>query len=139
MGLDLGYNICVITSSSSSSSFELPLRNMAIQEEEPLTMVPKFLSYGQKNLVFAHYGSYWRNVRKMCTLELFSNHKINSFKSTRKEEVGLLIEYLKEAASDGVSINISSKAASLSTDMTCLIVFGRKFGDEESDDRGSRL
>ena len=56
------------------------------------------------------------------------------------EEVGLLIEYLKEAASDGVSINISSKAASLSTDMTCLIVFGRKFfGDEESDDRGSRL
>lgn len=29
-GLDLGYNICVIT----SSSFELPLRNMAIQEEE---------------------------------------------------------------------------------------------------------
>ncbi|KAA0036265.1 cytochrome P450 CYP736A12-like protein [Cucumis melo var. makuwa] len=66
-------------------------------------MVPKFLSYGQKNLVFAHYGSYWRNVRKMCTLELPSNHKINSFKSSRKEEVGLLIEYLKEADMINVS------------------------------------
>uniref|UniRef100_A0A0A0KIZ7 Cytochrome P450 n=1 Tax=Cucumis sativus TaxID=3659 RepID=A0A0A0KIZ7_CUCSA len=42
----------------------------------------------------------------------------------------------KKAASDGVSINISSKAASLITDMTCLMVFGRKFGDEELDDRG---
>ena len=135
MHIKLGLVNTIIVSSPPAAELFLKTHDL-IFASRPLTMVSKFLSYGQKNLVFAQYGSYWRNVRKMCTLELLSNHKINSFKSMRKEEVGLLIEYLKEAASDGVSINISSKAASLITDMTCLMVFGRKFGDEELDDRG---
>ncbi|KAA0036260.1 cytochrome P450 CYP736A12-like protein [Cucumis melo var. makuwa] len=37
-------------------------------------------------------------MRKMCTLELLSNLKINSFKSIRKHELVSLIEYLKDAA-----------------------------------------
>ncbi|XP_038883676.1 cytochrome P450 71AU50-like [Benincasa hispida] len=135
MHMKLGLVNTIVVSSPTAAELFLKTHDL-IFASRPLTMVSKFLSYGQKNLVFAQYGSYWRNIRKMCTLELLSNHKINSFKSMRKEELGLLIEHLKEAANDGVAINLSSKVVSLSTDMTCLMVFGRKFGDEELDDRG---
>ncbi|KAG5611694.1 hypothetical protein H5410_022975 [Solanum commersonii] len=47
----------------------------------------QYLAYGQKNMAFAKYGVYWRNMRKLCTLHLLSNRKINSFQSMRKQEV----------------------------------------------------
>ncbi|XP_022950766.1 cytochrome P450 CYP736A12-like [Cucurbita moschata] len=135
MHMKLGLVNTIVVSSPEAAELFLKTHDLVFASR-PLTMVSKFLSYGQKNLVFAQYGSYWRNVRKMCTLELLSTQKINSFKSMRKEEIGLVIECLKKAANDGVAVDLSSKVVSLSTDMTCLMVFGRKFGDEELDDRG---
>ncbi|KAL0543301.1 hypothetical protein IC582_018393 [Cucumis melo] len=75
-------------------------------------------------------------MRKMCTLELLSNLKINSFKSIRKHELVSLIEYLKDAAHNKGVVNFSAKVTSLTTDITCLMVFGKKYGHEEFDERG---
>ncbi|TQD84100.1 hypothetical protein C1H46_030340 [Malus baccata] len=73
----------------------------------------------------------------MCTLELLSNHKINSFKSMRRQEVALLIQSVEEDANNGrVAIDLSVKVSSLSVDMTCRMVFGKKYKDEEFDERG---
>ncbi|KAL5751713.1 hypothetical protein ACOSQ2_022220 [Xanthoceras sorbifolium] len=73
----------------------------------------------------------------MCTLELLSNRKINSFKSMRKEELDLLIEYVKEAAcNSGISVDLSDKVESLNADMTCRMVFGKKYTEEQFGDRG---
>ncbi|KAL5820375.1 hypothetical protein ACOSQ3_022257 [Xanthoceras sorbifolium] len=72
----------------------------------------------------------------MCTLELLSNHKINSFKSMRKEEVDILIEYVKEAACSGIAVDLSAKVGALNADMTCRIVFGKKYMEKEFDERG---
>ncbi|XP_055833334.1 cytochrome P450 71AU50-like [Solanum dulcamara] len=96
----------------------------------------QYLAYGQKNLVFAKYGVYWRNIRKLCTVHLLSNHKINSFKSMRKQEIELLIESIKLDAHDRVAIDLSAKITSLNANLTCLMVFGKKFMDEDLDKRG---
>ena len=64
-----------------------------------------------KKTVFAQYGSYWRTVRKICTLELLSSVKINSFQAMRKEELELLIEYKKQAAVAGAAVNLSAKVS----------------------------
>ncbi|XP_015071398.1 cytochrome P450 CYP736A12-like [Solanum pennellii] len=94
------------------------------------------LAYGQKNLVFAKYDVYWRNIRKLCTVHLLSNQKIHSFQSMRKLEVELLIESLKKEARDRVAIDLSAKVTSLNADLTCLMVFGKKYMDEDLDKRG---
>ncbi|KAL5751722.1 hypothetical protein ACOSQ2_022229 [Xanthoceras sorbifolium] len=52
----------------------------------------------------------------MCTLKLLSNVKINSFKSMRKEELDLLIEYVKEAACSGIAIDLSAKVGALNVE-----------------------
>ncbi|KAF3656834.1 putative cytochrome 71A2-like [Capsicum annuum] len=96
----------------------------------------QYLAYGQKNMIFAKYGVYWRNMRKLCTVHLLSNHKIHSFQSMRKQEVELLIESLKEEARDRVALDLSAKITSLNANLTCLMVFGKKYMDEDLDKRG---
>ncbi|XP_049391877.1 cytochrome P450 71AU50-like isoform X1 [Solanum stenotomum] len=96
----------------------------------------QYLAYGQKNLIFAKYGVYWRNMRKLCTVHLLSNNKINSFQSMRKQEVELLIESLKKEAHDRVVVDLSAKITSLNANLTCLMVFGKKYMDEDLDKRG---
>uniref|UniRef100_A0A0A0KK86 Cytochrome P450 n=1 Tax=Cucumis sativus TaxID=3659 RepID=A0A0A0KK86_CUCSA len=54
----------------------------------------------------------------------------------RKHELGLLIEYLKEAAHNKAVVNLSAKVTSLTTDIICLMEFGKKYGDEDFDERG---
>nr|GLL19504.1 cytochrome P450 CYP736A12-like [Ipomoea trifida] len=93
----------------------------------------KYLSYGQKNL---GYSPYWRNMRKLATLQLLSNHKINSFQPIRREELCSLIESLKQAALDGLAVDLSSKVSELIADMSCRMVFGKKYEIKDIDERG---
>ncbi|OIT27085.1 cytochrome p450 cyp736a12 [Nicotiana attenuata] len=96
----------------------------------------QYLGYGQKNLTFAKYGAYWRNMRKLCTVHLLNSHKMNSFRFMRKQEVELLIESLKEQADDSVAVDLNAKITSLNANLTCLMVFGNKYMDEDLDKRG---
>ncbi|XP_077228720.1 cytochrome P450 71AU50-like [Tasmannia lanceolata] len=102
----------------------------------PFTEAAKHMSYDCAGMSFSKYGPYWRNVRKLCTLQLLSNLKIDSFKSMRKEELGLLVQSIKDTAKMGASVDLSAKVASLSADMTCRMVFGKKYMDEDLDERG---
>ena len=67
----------------------------------------------------------------MCTVESLSNLKINSFKSMRKEELDLLIKFIQEAARDHVAVDLCTKVSSLSVDMSCRLVFGKKYMNKE--------
>ncbi|KAJ8543726.1 hypothetical protein K7X08_025344 [Anisodus acutangulus] len=92
--------------------------------------------YGQRNLIFSKYGSYWRNMRKLCTLNLLSSQKINSYQPSRKEEVSLLVKSIKRAAHEHVAVDLSANISSLNANLSCLMVFGKKFMDEDLDKRG---
>ncbi|XP_050207976.1 cytochrome P450 71AU50-like [Mercurialis annua] len=135
MHLRLGLVPTIVVSSPQGAESFLKTHDLAFASRPP-HQAAKFISYEQKNLSFAPYGSYWRNVRKMCTLELLSNLKINSFKSMRKQELDLLIDYVKDASSRRVAVDLSGKVASLSADMSCRMVFGKKYTEKEFDERG---
>ncbi|XP_059624783.1 cytochrome P450 71AU50-like [Cornus florida] len=100
----------------------------------PVIQAVKYVAFEQKGLLFGEYGPAWRSMRKLCALELFSNAKINSFKSMREEEVGLLIQSLKQV--DGGAVDVSAKVSSMSVEMTCRMVFGKRYTDEDFDEKG---
>ncbi|KAL6129118.1 hypothetical protein ACLB2K_072471 [Fragaria x ananassa] len=91
MYMRLGLVPVVVVSSPRAAELFLKTHDLVFASRPPAEGA-KHMSYGQRNLTFAEYGSYWRDMRKMCTLELLSNHKINSFKSMRKEEVTLMVD-----------------------------------------------
>ncbi|KAF8378816.1 hypothetical protein HHK36_030165 [Tetracentron sinense] len=123
MYLRFGVVPVVVVSSSQAAELFLKTHDIVFASR-PTIQAFKYLSYGGKGLAFAEYGSYWRNFRKLCTLELLSNSKIDSFKGMRREEVASMIRSLKVAAKDRAVVDLSTKVGSLVEDMTHRMLFG---------------
>ncbi|PNY01177.1 cytochrome p450 [Trifolium pratense] len=135
MHLRLGLVPTIVVSSPQAAELFLKTHDLVFASRPP-TEAAKVISWDQRNLSFGKYGSYWRNMRKMCTLELLSHAKINSFSTVREQELDLLIKFLKEEANNGTKVDLSAKVSSLSADMSCRMVFGKKYMDKDLDEKG---
>ncbi|CAN1273714.1 Demethylepipodophyllotoxin synthase [Linum perenne] len=60
--------------------------------DRPATLAMDLLGYQRSMMGFSSYGSYWRQVRKIATLELLSSHRLEMLKDMI---VGKSIGYLK--------------------------------------------
>ncbi|RZC86143.1 hypothetical protein C5167_026810 [Papaver somniferum] len=96
----------------------------------PILQCGKYFGYEQKGLVFKQYGSSWRNIRKLCTLHLLTNSKIESFRSTRESEVKNAVESIKSAADSQGLVNLSLIVESLAEDITHKTIFGSLKNDQ---------
>ncbi|XP_060169551.1 cytochrome P450 71AU50-like [Lycium barbarum] len=135
--MSMRFGVVPIIVASSPHAAEQFLKNHdLVFASRPNNNVVQFIMYNQKNLTFAKYGPYWRNMRKLCTLELLTTQKINSFQAMRKQEVANFVTFINRAACSHVEVDISAKLATLSANMACLMVFGKKYTDDEFDERG---
>ncbi|KAI3462018.1 hypothetical protein Pfo_018681 [Paulownia fortunei] len=135
MGLRLGFVPAIVVSSPAAAELVLKTNDLVFASR-PRSDAANYISYEQRNLVFGPYGPYWRNMRKLCTFELLSNHRINQFQPMRKAELGLLVSSLKQAAEMMETVDVSARVSALIGDMNCLMVFGRKFADRDLDEKG---
>nr|TKS15995.1 cytochrome P450 CYP82D47-like isoform X2 [Populus alba] len=53
----------------------------------PKALATDILGFNYSMLGFSPYGTYWRQIRKIVTLEVLSNHRLEMFKSVREDEV----------------------------------------------------
>ncbi|WOH07109.1 hypothetical protein DCAR_0626538 [Daucus carota subsp. sativus] len=128
MSIRLGSVPTIIVSSPSAAELFLRTHD-TVFASRPNAQAAEYLSYGSKGLAFSKYGSYWRSVRKFCTMELLSVAKIDSMARLRREELGLLVQSLKVAARTGEVVDFSEKVARLIEDMTCRMLFGKSRDD----------
>ncbi|XP_065876677.1 cytochrome P450 71AU50-like [Euphorbia lathyris] len=135
MHLRLGQVGVVVVSSPKLAESFLKTHDLVFADR-PFVDAASYLTYNHKNISGSPYGSYWRNVGKMCTTQLLSNQKIESFRSMRKEELNLLVDHIKEASCQGIAVDLRDKITSLSADMSCRMVFGKKYMANEFDERG---
>ncbi|MCL7027383.1 hypothetical protein MKW94_028374, partial [Papaver nudicaule] len=123
MYMKLGLVPAIVVSSPELAELILKTHDIVFASR-PITESGKYFGYEQKGLVFKPYGSSWRNIRKLCTLHLLTNSKIESFKSTRESEVRNAIGSIKVAADSQVLVDVSLIVESLSEDITHKIIFG---------------
>ncbi|XP_020552678.1 cytochrome P450 CYP736A12-like [Sesamum indicum] len=135
MYLRFGFVPTIVVSSPAAAELVLKTHDL-IFAGRAHHQAAKEISYDKRNIVFAQYGIYWRNMRKLCTLELLSNFKINQFQPMRRAEIEVFVESLQRAAGKRETVDISAKISALIGDMTCLMVFGRKFADGDLDEKG---
>ncbi|KAJ8771186.1 hypothetical protein K2173_025868 [Erythroxylum novogranatense] len=135
MHMRLGFVPTIVVSSPKAAELFLKTHDLVFASRPPVEAA-KYIGYDQTSISFSPYGPYWRNMRKLCTLELLSNLKVNSFRSLRKEEIDLLVDSIKQASYERVSVNLSAKVSSLGADISCRMVFGKKYTDKEFGDRG---
>ncbi|KAI8031489.1 hypothetical protein LOK49_LG01G02403 [Camellia lanceoleosa] len=135
MYMRFGFVPNIVVSSPEAAEQFLKTHDLVFASRPPHE-ASKYISYEQRNMSFAPYGPFWRNMRKLCTLELLSNLKIASFQSMRKEELSLLVKFIEKAAQNRVPVDLSAKVSSMNADVSCRMVFGKKYEDEEFDERG---
>ncbi|KAI9092073.1 hypothetical protein K1719_028008 [Acacia pycnantha] len=97
--------------------------------QRPCTFSSKILAYGPTDIAFSPYGEYWRQMRKICTLELLSAKKVQSFFHIRQDEVCKLIEAVQSSV--GSVFDLTSKIYSLTSSILMRVAFGDKSKDGE--------
>ncbi|KAI7985191.1 hypothetical protein LOK49_LG14G00240 [Camellia lanceoleosa] len=118
---------------SSPRAAELFLKTHdTVFASRPNIQTAKYLTYGNKGMAFTTYGSYWRNVRKLCILKLLSVGKIDGYGVMRREEMEALVRRLKVAVVARKVVDLCEKVEGVIEDMTCKMVFGRS-SDERFD------
>jgi hypothetical protein len=134
MSIRLGQVPTIIVSSSSAAEQFLKT-NDVVFSSRPKLEATHYLSYGSKGLVFSEYGPYWRNVRKICTLQLLSASKVESFAPLRKREMELAVKLVKKSASLGEVVDLSEFVHNVIMDIVYKMVLGCSV-DEEFDLKG---
>ncbi|KAK2969246.1 hypothetical protein RJ640_003480 [Escallonia rubra] len=126
MHLKLGELTTIIISSPEAAEAALKTHDLSLAQR-PLLGAVKAMSYGGFGVVFAPYGEYWRQMRKICTMELLSAKRVRSFRPVREEEVSKFIESIHRSSSNGDSaINLTDKIFQLTSCMTSRAMFGKE-------------
>ncbi|XP_068654527.1 cytochrome P450 CYP82D47-like [Aristolochia californica] len=89
----IGLQRAVVVSSWKHAKECLTTNDKVLANRPPLT-AGKYLGYNFSVLGFAKYGPYWREVRKIATLELLSTHRLELLKHVRVNEIDLSIKDL---------------------------------------------
>ncbi|CAA3001759.1 cytochrome P450 71A6-like [Olea europaea subsp. europaea] len=127
MLLHLG-NVPVLVVSSADAARKVMKDHDLIFSNRPKSSIAERLIYGSKDVAFAPYGEFWRQVRSICVLQLLSNKRVQSFRRIREEETSLMVEKISQLCSSPSPINLSDIFISLTNDIVCRAALGRKYG-----------
>jgi len=128
MQLQLGEIFAIVVSSPDYAKVVLKTHDV-IFASRPKILAMEILSYGFTNIGFSPYGNYWRHLRKICTMELLSQKRVNSFKPIREEVLTNLIKRI--GSKQGSSINLTELVVSSTFAILSRAAFGNKCKDQE--------
>ncbi|KAJ9559874.1 hypothetical protein OSB04_005034 [Centaurea solstitialis] len=122
----------VVVASSADASREIMKTHDLIFANRAKSSVPSILSYNARDIAFADYGEYWRQIKSIAVLQLLSQKRVQSFRRMREEETELLVERITETSrSSSPVVNMSKMLISLTNGVICRSALGRKHGGEK--------
>ncbi|KAL6143781.1 hypothetical protein ACLB2K_054476 [Fragaria x ananassa] len=128
MHLRLG-EVSTIVVSSAELAKEVMKTHDIIFASRPQVLAARIVFYDSKDIGFAPYGGYWRKLRKICTQELLSAKRVQSYRPIREKEVLNLIKWIGSRA--GLLINLTQKVISATYSITSQAAFGNQCKDQE--------
>jgi cytochrome P450 len=129
MQLQIGEVPTVIISSPEAAKEAIKTHEINFVDR-PCLLVAKVMFYNSKDIAFAPYGDYWRQMKKVCVLELLSAKRVKSFRSIREEEVSNFIRAIYSRA--GSPINLSKMMFDLLNGITARASVGKKYKHQEA-------
>lgn len=129
MHLKLG-EVPTIVVSSPEIAKEVLKEHDPVFADRPAAIAVQIMWYNYTDIAFSPYGDYWRQMRKICIVELLSAKNVRSFGSIRNDEVSRLVKSIQ--ASAGKPVNLTDKISSLTSSITCRAAFGKVCKDSDA-------
>ncbi|KAI9116531.1 hypothetical protein K1719_012698 [Acacia pycnantha] len=124
MHLQLGQLSYVIVTSKELAKEVMKTHDVIFANRPKLFAGDTFL-YNSTDVVFAPYGSYWRQLRKICTLELLSIKRVRTCRRVREEEVFAFVKHVSENELGSV-VNLPEELYRLTNTIVARAAFGWK-------------
>ncbi|EYU22200.1 hypothetical protein ABFS82_09G012700 [Erythranthe guttata] len=125
----------VIIVQSADAAKEIMKTNDIVFADKPHTRTARRFFYELRDISVAPYGEYWRKLKSICVLQLLSSKRVQSFGFIREEETSLLMEKINKLSKNLELVNLSELFVSVTNDVICRAVFGRKYGEGEGGKR----
>lgn len=124
--LRLGYRKILVVSSTSAVE-ECFTKYDVVFADRPRILASQILNCGSFTLGFSPYGSYWRNLRRFMTIEVFSSKSIASLSSIRQKEAYYLVKQLfDESGGKTFRVNMRSKLVDLTFNLVMRVLIGKR-------------
>ncbi|CAN1291301.1 Cytochrome P450 71A1 [Linum perenne] len=87
---------------------------------------------GSTDIIFSSYGEYWRQMKRICMVEVLSQRRVNQFRYIREQEVEHLIGVLKNLSQEGSSIDLSDAISTFTNTVISRAAFGKTYQQEKN-------
>ncbi|KAK9069898.1 hypothetical protein SSX86_010294 [Deinandra increscens subsp. villosa] len=125
-------SVPVVVASSAHASREIMKTHDLTFLNRAKSTVPSILSYNARDVAFADYGEYWRQIKSIVVLQLLSHKRVQSFRRVREEETDILVEKIRTISrSSSPIVNLSELLISLTNGVICRSAMGRRHGGEK--------
>ncbi|EEF32357.1 cytochrome P450, putative [Ricinus communis] len=116
----------VVISSAEAAEEVLKIHDIHCCSRPALAGARK-LSYNSSDISFSPYGEYWRHIRKISVIELFSIKRVQSFRFIREEEVTSLIDSISRASASATPISLTQNLMTLLANIAFRMAFATNF------------
>ncbi|KAJ0765196.1 putative premnaspirodiene oxygenase [Helianthus annuus] len=124
--LRLGEFTSVVISSPDLAKQVMKANNLSFANR-PKLLSAEIVGYNYTDITFSPYGEYWRQMRKICILELLGAKKVRSFESIRDQESWRLVECM---ANEGkVTVNLTKKIYATINVIATRVAVGSRYKD----------
>ncbi|KAJ8543659.1 hypothetical protein K7X08_025277 [Anisodus acutangulus] len=131
MHLQLGEVYAVVVTSSEMAKQVLKTHDLAFASR-PKLLAMDIICYDRRDIAFSPYGEYWRQMRKICVMEVLSPKNVRSFSSIRQDEVVRLIDSIRSSSSSsGEPVNFTERIIWFTSSMTCRSAFGQVLKEQD--------
>lgn len=130
--LRLGCNQTLVVNSREIAK-ECLTKNDKVFASRPNVAAGRYLGYNNAILALAPYGDYWRNMRKISTLELLSSHRLEKLKHVRDFEIYSLVKNLYtfvKKTNGSIEVPISKFLDHMTFNIIVKMIAGKRFSGE---------
>ncbi|XP_020239685.1 cytochrome P450 71D9 [Cajanus cajan] len=121
MHLKLG-EVSTIVISSPEYAKEVMKTHDHIFASRPYIIAAEIMDYNFKGIAFTPYGDYWRQIKKLMSLEMLNSKRVQSFQPIRDEVLTGFIKWI--ASKEGTPVNITKEVISTVFALTARIALG---------------
>lgn len=128
----------VVVVASPSIAQECFTKNDVVLANRPKFLTGKYIFYNYTTLGSASYGDHWRNLRRITTIDVLSNHRLNSFHGVRKDETLRLVEKLrndvvKEGNFSFTDVELRHRLTEMTFNAMMRMISGKRYYGDDGD------